>query len=78
MSKRKISFFITFTVLTVIIATHLFFGLYRLGKAAYVDERLWTYSKEKRIEKYWKNIKEHDWKHTRPSDKPGITLAIIS
>jgi 4-amino-4-deoxy-L-arabinose transferase-like glycosyltransferase len=56
----------------------IFFGTRSLGNAAYVDERLWTYSTEKRIEKYWNNIAERDWAHTRPSDKPGVTLALLS
>lgn len=77
--ERKNAKKIFSTILLLIISLlYLSFGLYHLGKAAYVDERLWTYSKQKRIEKYWNNIKEHDWKNTRPSDKPGITLAIIS
>ncbi len=55
----------------------IFFGIQSLGNAAYVDERLWTYSKEKRIEKYWNNLREGDFRNTRPSDKPGVTLAIL-
>jgi len=69
---------IIITFLIIITVVHLGFGFYHLGKAAYVDERLWTYSNEKRIEKYWNNILEMDWKNTRPSDKPGVTLAFIS
>ncbi len=69
---------ITVSFLAIIILLHFGFGFYQLGKAAYVDERLWTYSNEKRIEKYWKNIGELDWKNTRPSDKPGVTLAFLS
>ncbi len=68
----------TIIFLLIIILTHFVFGFYHLGKAAYVDERLWTYSNEKRVEKYWNNILEMDWKNTRPSDKPGVTLAFIS
>ncbi|MCK4635631.1 MAG: glycosyltransferase family 39 protein [Candidatus Moranbacteria bacterium] len=64
--------------LILIISCQLFFALYQVDKALYIDEKLWTYSKEKRIEKYWNNIFEQDWKNTRPSDKPGVTLAIIS
>jgi 4-amino-4-deoxy-L-arabinose transferase-like glycosyltransferase len=76
--KNKKGVIFTLLILLILFFIHLFFGLYHLGKAAYVDERLWTYSKQKRIEKYWNNILEHDWKNTRPSDKPGITLALIS
>lgn len=64
--------------LLLIISCQLFFTLYQADKALYVDEKLWTYSKEKRIEKYWNNIFEQEWLKTRPSDKPGVTLAIIS
>jgi 4-amino-4-deoxy-L-arabinose transferase-like glycosyltransferase len=76
--KNKFFSIFSFFLLGIIIFSHLFFGLYHLGKEAYVDEKLWTYSKQKRIEKYWNNIKQRDWYHTRPSDKPGITLAFIS
>ena len=69
---------IALAFLIIVMSVHFSFGFYHLGKAAYVDERLWTYSNEKRIEKYWNNILEMDWKHTRPSDKPGVTLAFIS
>lgn len=61
-----------------VIITYLIFGLYHLNKSSYVDEKLWTYGTEKRIEKYYPNILQRDWKNTRPSDKPGITLAAIS
>lgn len=76
-TKQKNSPLLILT-LVVIIALHFSFGLYYLNKAAYVDERLWTYSDTKRIEKYWINILEKDWYNTRPSDKPGISLAFIS
>ena len=68
---------ISLTLFGVIIA-YLIFGLYHLNKSSYVDEKLWTYGTEKRIEKYYPNILERDWKNTRPSDKPGVTLAAIS
>jgi 4-amino-4-deoxy-L-arabinose transferase-like glycosyltransferase len=77
-SKKRKGIVLTLILLLSLFCIHLFFGLYHLGKAAYVDERLWTYSKQKRIEKYWNNILERDWKNTRPSDKPGITLALVS
>ncbi len=76
-SVKKYTWPIIFT-LGIIITFHTLFGLYHLNKSAYVDERLWTYSDTKRIEKYWVNIIERDWGHTRPSDKPGISLAFIS
>ncbi|PID52137.1 MAG: hypothetical protein CR972_03280 [Candidatus Moraniibacteriota bacterium] len=64
--------FITISIATAI---HLFFGLSDIGKASYVDERLWIYD---RIEQYWDNVLERDWKNTRPSDKPGVTTAIVT
>ncbi|RUA12254.1 MAG: hypothetical protein DSY82_01720 [Flavobacteriia bacterium] len=65
-------------ILSLVVGMHFLFGLYHLDKSAYVDERLWTYNDTKRIEKYWVNILEKDWYNTRPSDKPGISLAFIS
>ncbi len=72
-SKR----FYPYALFIISIATviHLFFGLKDIGTEAYVDERLWVYD---RIEQYWDNVLEHDWKNTRPSDKPGITTAIAT
>ena len=70
-SNQKL-FVIFMSIITMI---HLFFGLSHLGKAAYVDEKLWIYD---RIEKYWDNVIAHDWINTRPSDKPGITTALVS
>ena len=66
---------IAFALVLIATAIHLFFGLKNIGKAAYVDERLWIYD---RIEQYWDNIIEKDWKNTRPSDKPGVTTALIT
>lgn len=51
------------------------FGIFHLAKQAVVDEPLWTFD---RIPKYWKNIGEMDWKGTNISDKPGITVALLS
>lgn len=67
--------YITGIIVAIAICTHLFFGISNIGKASYVDERLWVYD---RIEQYWDNIKELDFKNTRPSDKPGVTTAIMS
>jgi 4-amino-4-deoxy-L-arabinose transferase-like glycosyltransferase len=78
--QLKQNYFITpmiFIVVSVMICFALF-GWFRLDKGSFVDEKLWTYGVEQRIEKYWKNIFERDWKNTRPSDKPGVTLAFIS
>lgn len=60
-----------------VILTGIFFsfGFYKLTHFAAVDEPLWT---DGRIPKYWKNIGERDWRSTRISDKPGITVALAS
>ncbi len=65
------------TLLLVLFATMLFFsfGFSGLTKYAAVDEPLWL---DGRIHKYWKNIGEHDWRSTSISDKPGITVALVT
>ncbi|MEP7162514.1 MAG: glycosyltransferase family 39 protein [Candidatus Moraniibacteriota bacterium] len=62
-------------LLSVLALTVSFFSssLTRLTEFAAVDEPLWT---EGRITKYWHNIEDRDWKGTRISDKPGITVAL--
>lgn len=64
-------------ILAIIFFTALFFSFanYRLGQYAAVDEPLWLYG---RISKYWNNIQEQEWAKTDVSDKPGITVSIIS
>lgn len=62
-------------VLAVILAINLSFGLSSLTKHAAVDEPLWT---QGRITKYWNNIADKEYQKTMISDKPGITVAIIS
>ncbi len=52
----------------------MFFGLLDISKQALVDEPLWAYD---RIEQYWHNLAEGDLHHVRPSDKPGVTIAIL-
>ena len=65
------------TLLLILLTTGMFFvfGLSRLTEYAAVDEPLWI---DGRIAKYWKNIGERDWKGTNISDKPGITVALVS
>jgi 4-amino-4-deoxy-L-arabinose transferase-like glycosyltransferase len=65
------------TLLLVLFATTLFFsfGFHHLTKYAAVDEPLWL---DGRIHRYWKNIGEHDWRGTNISDKPGITVALVT
>lgn len=50
-------------------------GTRDLGRFAAVDEPLWVHG---RIGNFWKNVSEKDWGDTAVSDKPGITVALIS
>ena len=52
-----------------------FFALSGIARQSLVDESLWLYN---RVPKYWKNLFEADFKGTRISDKPGITVALVS
>ncbi len=65
------------SLLAVIFFTALFFSFttYRLGQYAAVDEPLWLYG---RITKFWNNLREQEWEKTDVSDKPGITVSMIS
>ncbi len=67
----------TKTVLAILFFTAVFFSFAANGLThfAAVDEPLWT---DGRIPKYWHNIEERDWRGTRISDKPGITVALAS
>lgn len=68
----------TFAIVLAIFAimsVSLWFGNYNLGKIAVVDEPLWTFD---RIPDFWKNVGEKDWYNARVSDKPGLTIAVIS
>lgn len=57
------------------VAIFLFYGSFNLAKFSAVDEPLWTFD---RIPSYWKNISQMQWIKTNISDKPGITVALIS
>ena len=61
----------------VLVLTGIFFsfGYTRLGQYAAVDEPLWLYA---RITKLWQEVAEKEWQKTDVSDKPGITVAILS
>ncbi|MFA6183943.1 MAG: glycosyltransferase family 39 protein [Parcubacteria group bacterium] len=52
-----------------------YYGISNIENHAAVDEPLWTFN---RIPNFWKNIQERDWKNTDVSDKPGLTVAVIS
>ncbi len=51
------------------------FGFVRLGEYAAVDEPLWLYG---RISQYWNNIGDGEFHKTDVSDKPGITVSLLS
>lgn len=66
---------IQLAVLSLAVIIYLFFGILRLGKFAAVDEPLWTFD---RIPKYWNNVADGEFHKTMISDKPGITVALVS
>lgn len=66
----------TLAILTLLMIVNTLFGSYRIASFAAVDEALWTFGG--RISKYWTNMAERDWNGTRVSDKPGVTVSIIS
>lgn len=67
--------FIASIVIISIVGLNIAFGSYHLSKFAAVDEPLWTYD---RIPKFWNNVQDGEFFKTMISDKPGITVAIIS
>lgn len=69
---QGIGFLVAVVILT---GTFFTFGYQGLTHFAGVDEPLWT---DGRIPKYWHNIEERDWRGTRISDKPGITVALAA
>lgn len=70
-SCQKIFLPIVFLTMSVF----LYFGSYNIAKFSAVDEALWTFD---RIPSFWKNVSQTNWNKTNISDKPGITVAIIS
>lgn len=73
--KSKEKKWIAGIMLAAIIILNLSFGSYHLAEFAAVDEPLWTFN---RIPKFWNNVKEREFYKTMVSDKPGITVAILS
>jgi 4-amino-4-deoxy-L-arabinose transferase-like glycosyltransferase len=61
----------------VIALSGIFFGFaaHDLGKSANVDEALWLHD---RIPKYWNALEALEFRKTSISDKPGITVALVS
>lgn len=72
--KTKNSALIAIAIFSIML-TSLLFGNYHIGKMAIVDEPLWTFD---RIPDFWKNVGEKDWYNSRVSDKPGLTVAVLS
>ncbi|MFH0969345.1 MAG: glycosyltransferase family 39 protein [Patescibacteria group bacterium] len=66
---------LTIAIISIVMLLNLGFGIYHIEKFAAVDEPLWTFE---RIPDFWKNLGEKDWGGTLISDKPGITVALIS
>jgi hypothetical protein len=71
---RKQGLWATLIILTVLVL-NLGFGSYHLAEFAGVDEPLWTHD---RIPKFWSNVADGEFNKTMVSDKPGITVALIS
>ncbi len=73
MMRRKKT--ITLVIISIVLATNVFFALPRIDKYSSVDEPYWTY---KRISKFWTAVSERKWRSTNINDKPGITTAILA
>lgn len=71
---KKQGILATFVIISVF-ALNLGFGSYHLAEFAAVDEPLWTHG---RIPKFWSNVADGEFNKTMVSDKPGITVALIS
>jgi|GEM_PF-292836 len=72
---NKKSKFIKIAIIVSVIALNLGFGSYHIAEFAAVDEPLWSHG---RIPKFWSNVADGEFQKTMVSDKPGITVAIIS
>lgn len=73
--QNKTEKILTVSAISLIIISNLLFGTYHLAKFAAVDEPLWTFE---RIPKFWNNVLDGEWHKTMISDKPGITVALVS
>lgn len=62
-------------LLACIIVLYLGFGTFQLGHFITADEHYWIYE---RIPAYFDAVHHGAWKKTLVSDKPGITLALVS
>ena len=75
--RRQKRFRITPPRLIVLSALVFFFasGAIHIGRQAVVDEALWTYD---RIPRFFENLRQGEFANTRVSDKPGLTISLIS
>lgn len=67
--------FILPAIVLLVFALNLSFGTYHIQKFAAVDEPLWLFG---RIPKYWEGLLKGNFNNTLVSDKPGITVSILS
>ena len=65
----------TLSLLVLLAFSFFLIGSRDIGQFAAVDEPLWVHG---RIGNFWKNISDRDWSDTAVSDKPGITVALVS
>jgi len=72
LSKQGLFFL---SALLIVVAINVFLVAKDIGNFAAVDEPLWTFD---RVPGYWKNALEGDFGNTAISDKPGITVALLS
>ena len=62
-------------ILGVVVVSSFIFGFGRIRHFTGGDESLWSYG---RVPGFWNAVATHNWKKTKISDKPGITVALIS
>lgn len=62
-------------LVTMLTLAFFFFGLHDLTRFAAVDEPLWL---DGRIGKFWKHLSEQAMDKTLVSDKPGITVTLLT
>lgn len=75
-SKNKAYKNIKFAFLFLIVYVIYFsFGFHHLTKFETADEHLWL---DDRIYQYWHSLSPQNWAETVLSDKPGITVALVS
>lgn len=66
---------LTIFIFCIIVASSFYFGFGRLQNYSGVDEHYWVYD---RVPDFWSAVEKGKWKKTNISDKPGVSLAIVS